>query len=138
MDMDADKVWKIVGYNKRFINPFIEPCSYYIWLDEHGKYESIDESVIELYWEKLKYISQNIEFLVQQAFKPVYYESYAVNRKVVLSSDAMCQQLLVESFVLAPQYKTIGSCLSNSNFMPGHFIDCQWDYEWNLMYSDIC
>ncbi len=59
---------------------------------------------------------------------------------MVKSPDEMCQLLIMESFVLFLQDNTItmGSCLSNPGFMFGHYIEYDWDREWNLIYSYIC
>ena len=71
----------------------------------------------------------------QQAFKQ---EFYGVDKRTVKSPEDMCSHLIVESFVLNAEDMNIGSCLSNSSFMYGHYIDCLWDNNWNLIYSDIC
>lgn len=93
---------------------------------------------IQTYWEKLKYMSQNVDIMIQQAFKPDYYDFYGVNQKLVTSADEMCRQLVVDSFVLYIENSLIGSCLSNSRFMFGHFIDCLWSDGWELISSYIC
>ena len=136
MDMDVFKVSEIIGDNNRFISPFNEPCGYYIV--ECGGH--IDEKAIELYWEQLKYAEKNIDRLVEQGFLHSFYEFYGVNKRLVESSADMCRRLIIESFVLLLQDNTIkvGCCLSNSEFMFGHYIECEWDCDWNLIYSDIC
>ena len=83
-------------------------------------------------------MSENIDILIQQAFKAEFYNFYGVNQNLIASSDEMCQQLVVDSFVLDIDHDTIGCCLSNSQFMFGHFIDCLWSDNWNLIYSYIC
>ena len=88
--------------------------------------------------EKLKYMSQNIDILIQQAFKSEFYDFYGVNQNFIPSSEEMCQQLVVDSFVLYTSDYSIGCYLSNSQFMLGHFIDCLWSNSWNLIYSYIC
>ena len=97
MNMDADRVKEIIGSSRRFTSPFNEPCGYYIWKKEAG---AISSAETEMYWEKLKYFSENVDRLVQQAFKPAFYEFYGVDRRQVSSAAQMCRQLVVESFVL--------------------------------------
>ena len=46
---------------KRFISPFSELCSYYLWKKDD---ESISDAEIELYWVKLKYMADNVERLI--------------------------------------------------------------------------
>ncbi len=67
MDMDAYKVKEVIGNNPRFVSPFCEPCSYYIW-KKHD--ETVRNEEIEIYWRKLKYMSDNIDRFIQQAFHP--------------------------------------------------------------------
>ena len=136
MDVDVYKVSEIIEGNHRFISPFSEPCGYYIV--EHGRH--IDKEAIELYWEQLKYAEKNIDRLVEQGFHPSFYEFYGVNKRMVESSADMCRRLIIESFVLLLQDNTftVGCCLSNSEFMFGHYIDCEWDCDWNLINSYIC
>ena len=136
MDMDVYKVSEIIGDNNRFISPFHEPCGYYIV--ELGGH--IDEKTIELYWEQLIYAEKNIDKLVEQGFHPSFYEFYGVNKSLVESSADMYRRLIIESFVLLLQNNTItvGCCLSNLEFMFGHYIECEWDCDWNLINSYIC
>ena len=135
MDMDAYKVKEIIGDNPRFRSPFCEPCSYYIW--KNGD-ENASNEEIETYFRKLKYMSDNIERFVRQAFHPVFYEFYGVKQNRIRSPDQMCQELMVDSFVLDADTETIGCCLSNSQFLFGHYIDCLWNDNWELVYSYIC
>lgn len=69
MDMDVYRVKEIIGDNPRFISPFCEPCSYYI--GKKGD-ENVSNEEIETYFRKLKYMSDNIERFVRQAFHPVF------------------------------------------------------------------
>lgn len=135
MDMDAQMVKEIIGDSQRFISPFCEPYGYYICA---GKNERISKISIQIYWEKLKYMTQNIDILIWQAFKPEFYEFYGINQNLIASSEEMCQQLVVDSFVLYIKDNSIGCYLSNSEFMFGHFIDCLWSDSWELIYSCIC
>ena len=134
--MDVYKVNEIIGNNHRFISPFADPYRYYIW--ESG--EHIDEKAIEFYWKQLKYAEKNVDLLIQQGFNSSFYDESCVNKKIVKSPADMCQRLIFESFVLNLQDNTnkIGCCLSNDEFMFGHFIDCEWDCNWNLIYSYFC
>lgn len=51
IDVNRYKVKEIIGNSRRFINPFDEPCAYYICSQEEMK-----DIPIELYLDKLKYI----------------------------------------------------------------------------------
>lgn len=135
MDMNANVVKDIIGNNQRFISSFSEPCGYYICIRNN---ETISNISIQIYLDKLKYMSQNIDILIHQAFKSEFYDFYGVNQNFIPSSEEMCQQLVVDSFVLYTSDYSIGCYLSNSQFMLGHFIDCLWSNSWNLIYSYIC
>ena len=128
MDMDAYKVKEIIGDNPRFLSPFCEPCSYYIW-------KKGDEMLAARI---AQYCLTYIERFVRQAFHPVFYEFYGVKQNRIRSPDQMCQELMVDSFVLDADTETIGCCLSNSQFLFGHYIDCLWNDNWELVYSYIC
>jgi hypothetical protein len=132
MDMDDHKVSEIIKNNQRFISPFNNLSSYCI-----VAFDNIDEKLIELYWNQLKYAEKNIDQFIKRGFHISFYEFYGVNRNIVKSPTDMCQRLLIESFVLMHQ-NTIGCCLSNDEFMFGHFIEYKWDCDWNLIYSSIC
>ena len=127
MDMDDHKVSEIIKNNQRFISPFNNLSSYCI----------VAFDKIELYWNQLKYAEKNIDQFIKRGFHISFYEFYGVNRNIVKSPTDMCQRLLIESFILMNQ-NTIGCCLSNDEFMFGHFIEYKWDCDWNLIYSSIC
>lgn len=135
LDMNADRVKDIIGDNQRFSPSFREPYGYYICTADN---EAIINTSIQKYWQKLKYMSENIDVLIQQAYIPEFFDFYGVDHDAVTSADKMCQQLVVDSFVLFVNDDTIGCCLSNSQFMFGHFIDCRWNDRWNLIDSCIC
>lgn len=126
MDVDAAKVYGIIAQNSRFISPFSEPYGYYIWTEQ----EEADESAVELYLDKLMYAAQNVDRLVQQA-------SFELSSAEDWPED-IWQRLVFDSFVLTPDKKEISSCLTNTEFMFGHFIECRWDYEWNLLSVWYC
>ena len=132
MDMDDHKVSEIIKNNQRFISPFNNLSSYCI-----VAFDNIDEKLIELSWNQLKYAEKNIDQFIKRGFHISFYEFYGVNRNIVKSPTDMCQRLLIESFILMNQ-NTIGCCLSNDEFMFGHFIEYKWDCDWNLIYSSIC
>lgn len=132
MDMDVYKINKIVKNNHRFISPFKDISSYFIVAQS-----DINKTMIQLFWKQLKYAEKNINLLIQQGFNNSFYEFYGVNKKLVKSPIDMCQRLIVKSFVLFYQ-DAIGCCLSNDEFMFGHYIEYKWDCEWNLIYSCIC
>lgn len=135
VDMNAYMVNDIIGDNQRFISPFCKACGYSIWSREN---KSISNGSIQIYWDKLKYMSQNVDKLIQDAFEPEFYGFYGVNQNLIASSDEMCRQLTVDSFVLDTNDHSIECCLSNPEFMFGHFIDCLWSDSWDLVYSYIC
>lgn len=133
--MDAYKVNDIIGDNLRFISPFSEPYGYYICVEEN---ENISDVSVQKYWKKLKYMSKKVDILIQQAFKPEFYNFYGVDQNFITSPDKMCQQLVVDSFVLYINDYKIGCYLSNPQFMFGHYIDCLWGDNWDLIFSYIC
>ena len=136
MDVDILSVRKIIGNNKRFISPDNEPYAYYIWTS--GEDESvIDESKITLYLQKLQYAVDNVDALVNTVFQEEFYHFYGIDKDAVKSPEQMSSELIFESFVLSVDDNVIGAYLSNERFMYGHFIDCQWDMQWNLLYSWI-
>ena len=136
MDMDTYKVSEMIKNNHRFINPFEEPCSYYIVKNDGY----IDAKIIKLYWKQLKYAIENVDLLIQQGFQSSFYEFYGLNQRIVKSTSDLCQRLIFESFVLILEDNTatIGCCLSNPEFMFGHYIEYNWDCDWNLIDSFIC
>lgn len=135
MDMNACKVNDIIGNDQRFASPFSEPYGYCICAGEN---ENISDISIQKYWEKLIYMSENMDLLIQQAFKPEFYDFNGVDKNRIGSPDKMCRQLVVDSFVLYVKDHKAGCCLSNPQFMFGHFIDCLWSDSWELIYSYIC
>lgn len=132
MDIDVHDVMKVIGNNQRFVSPFSEPYGYYIWTTDD---ESISNIEVQLYLEKLKYMVENLDILLQQAFNPSFYNFYGVNRSI-LSYDSICQLLLVESFVLNVDTISVACCLSNSQIMYRHYIECLWNNAWELIYTD--
>ncbi len=144
MDIDISKINEIVGNHHRFISPFAEPYGYYIFTINPQEEALIDEKLISFYLKKLEYAVSNADFLIEQAFQISYYEfikNHLFPEKdsiIPLTPNEMCQQLLFDSFVLCPSQRQIGCALSNTHFMFGHYIDCQWDYDWNFISSFIC
>lgn len=142
MDIDRNSIYKIVGNHHRFISPFSEPYGYYIFTMNPQEEALMNEDLIAFYLNKLQYAVLNADFLIKQAFHISYYEFIKNHHKKDLvippTPDDMCQQLIVDSFVLCPEQKEIGSALSNAHFMFGHYIDCRWDYDWNFISSFIC
>lgn len=116
-------ILRIIGENPRFS------------ADLSG-YDIIGESVSEddkrLYFEKLRYAASNADSLISGGFNVEFYNFYGVDKSQVSSPKEMCERLIFESFVLVPERGTIECCVSNPEFMPGHFIELVWDYEWNL------
>ena len=136
MDMDVYKVNEIIKNNPRFISPFAEPYGYYIV--EDGRV--ITEQAIQFYWEALHDIEKNTDRRIQQGFQHSFYNFYGVNKKIAASPADMCQRLIIESFtlLLRENANTIGCCLSNPEFMFGHYIAYDWDFHWNFLGSYIC
>ena len=134
MKLDIDIINEIIGNNIRFFNPYDETAFYAI-LD--NKYSTInydfDVEIINRYYEKLKYAVVHVDELIKNAFNDSFYDAYFVNKKVVKSPVQMCSKLIFDSFVMYPDYQTIGACLSNKLFMFGHFIDVTWDGDWNMI-----
>lgn len=121
--MDRGAILSIIGENPRFS------------ADLSG-YDIIGESVSEddkhLYFEKLRYAVKNADSLIAEAFNPKFYDFYGVDKSRTDSPDNMCGRLIFESFVLVPERGTIECCVSNPEFMPGHFIELVWNLDWNL------
>lgn len=63
MDMDDHKVSEIIKNNQRFISPFNNLSSYCI-----VAFDNIDEKLIELYWNQLKYAEKNIDQFIKEDF----------------------------------------------------------------------
>ena len=126
MDVDAIRVFKIIAQNSRFSSPFSEPYGYYIWTE----HKAADESVVELYLDKLTYAANNVDRLIHQALLEL--------TPVKDLPENSGQRLVFDSFVLEPERKEISCCLTNLDFMFGHFIECRWDYEWNLLSVWYC
>lgn len=139
MYVDADKVAEIIGNHPGFESPFRGPRRYYICSSDSAEQdENIPVDAVELYWQKLAYAVEHTAELFEKAFQPDFYNFYGVKRDKLVSPEEMCRQLVFDSFVLFVKEREIGACLSNSNFMFGHFIEARWDDEWNLIYSGIC
>ena len=138
IDLDVLKVLELVKDCKRFASPFNDPYGYYIWVTPRKTVDGRNEGLVRFYLQKLKYAVTFADSLIQNAFQPEFYEFYGVNHAMVKSPEDMCQQLIFDSFVLISEKRTINACLSNEVFMFGHYIEFCWDYDWNLMYWDIC
>ena len=124
MDLNANEVFKIIGNNRRFTSPFEIFSAYYI-VGDFGEYR-------ELYFDKLKYAVNHADSLLGQAFCEDFFDFYGVDKTKVSSPEEMLDGLIFDSFVLVPEQETIGCCVSNQEFMFGHFIEIIWDYNWNL------
>ncbi|MBQ5331983.1 MAG: hypothetical protein J6K92_01790 [Oscillospiraceae bacterium] len=130
MNLNKDMISKIIGESKRFCSPYDTPESYYFICDDE---EKTDSQLINLYYDKLKYAVSNADKLIEGAFDNEFYNFYGVNRNIVKSPDEMCSELYFDSFVLDIKDNSIGTCLSNSRFMFGHFIEVWWDSEWKMI-----
>ena len=41
-------------------------------------------------------------------------------------------------FILDLSNASVGACLSNREFLFGHFIECWWDWDWKVLSLTIC
>lgn len=116
-------ILRIIGENPRFVK-------------DSDAYDIIGENISEedknLYFEKLRYAVKNADSLIAGGFNSEFYDFYGVDKSQVGFPDEMRERLIFESFVLVLERGTIECCVSNPEFMPGHFIELVWDYEWNL------
>ncbi len=135
IDLPAEMIKELTGDSNRFASPFSEFCGYSIWAEEK---EGIDENDIQRYCKKLKYMTEHTDRLIEDAFRPEFYQFYGVDRERVGLPEEMCRQLIVDSFVLHKGDGSIICCLSNDWFMHGHFIECKWDDRWKFIGSYIC
>lgn len=133
MKLDKQTISGMIGGNRRFISPFDEPESYTILDGENPLNEDFDIEIVNRYYERLRYAVMHADSLIRDAFDDRFYDAYFVNKEIVHSAAQMCSELIFESFVMYPDHQTIGACLSNRSFMPGHFIDATWDAEWNVV-----
>lgn len=133
VDMDPREIWKIIGGNRRFADPFSDFPGYYIIGTE-----TPGEEVKARYIEKLSYAADNADILIEAAFRPEYFGFYGVDQKAAGSPEEMCRRLVFDSFVLDVQNASVGTCLSNDEFMFGHYIECWWNGNWQVIYSLIC
>lgn len=132
IDLDNNTIMKILGSTKRFCIPNSENNPYYISDDELTDNMTAD-IIRSLYYEKLRYAVNNADILIKQVFQPDFFEFYGVDKRYVGSPAEMCAKLYFDSFVFYPKKNNIGACLSNNYFMFGHFIDAEWDKDWNLL-----
>lgn len=92
-----------------------------------------DRNSIDLFYRKLTYAVRNADILIGGAFDDGFYNFYGINRDIVRSPSEIADQLYFDSFVLNIKDNSIGACLSNSEFMFGHFIEVRWDNDWKLI-----
>lgn len=128
MNIDLMRVSGIVGGSIRFTDPSADGSGYYIFSDDSG----IRAEYILLYYEKLGYAVENADMLISEGFREEFFGFYGVDREKAVSPEIMRNRLIFDSFVLVPSKKTIECCVSNPEFMFGHFIEYVWDYDWNL------
>lgn len=121
--------------HSRFADPFAEPNGYSI-LTEEGA--AVDEAAAAHYLDKLREAVSRADALVEGAFRPGFFDFYGVDRAKVSSPEEMCRRLVFDSFVLDVKNDSVGGCLSNERFMFGHYIECWWDRDWQVMCSLIC
>lgn len=138
IELDNKKILEIVRDSKRFVSPFSDWSGYCILATPRQTVDGRNEGLVQFYLQKLKYAVTFADSLIENAFQSEFYEFYGVNRDLVKSPEDMCQQLIFDSFVLMSEKRTINACLSSEVFMFGHYIEFCWDYDWNLMYCEIC
>lgn len=130
MGLNKEKISRIIGESKRFCSPFSDPEPYYI-IDSDT--DRPDRNSIDLFYRKLTYAVRNADILIGGAFDDGFYNFYGINRDIVRSPSEIADQLYFDSFVLNIKDNSIGACLSNSEFMFGHFIEVRWDNDWKLI-----
>lgn len=135
LDVDAQMAQNIIGGCERFADPFAEPAGYAIVEVEEG---ADPGPLLELYKSRLRYAAANADALIAGAFRREFYDFYGVNRNKVSSPEEMCQGLCFDSFVLDLRNDCVGACLTNNSFLFGHFIQCWWDGDWQVVSLEIC
>lgn len=128
MNIDLRIVSGIVGGNIRFTDPSEDGYGYYIFVGDSG----IRAEDVSLYYEKLGYAAENADRLIAAGFREEFFVFYGVDREKAVSPESMRNRLIFDSFVLVPPKKTIEFCVSNPEFMLGHFIEYVWSYDWVL------
>ena len=134
-DVDPQAVQPVLGGHSRFASPFAEPNGYSILAEEGFQ---IKETAVVLYLDKLREAVKNADALIRGAFRPEFFGFYGINRKAVGSPEEMCTRLVFDSFVLDLSNASVGACLSNREFLFGHFIECWWDRDWKVLSLTIC
>lgn len=134
-DLDPRLVRSVLGGNRRFADPFAEPNGYSVLGEEDA---AVDEAAVACYLDRLKEAADNADALVEKAFRPEFFDFYGVDRAKVSSPEEMCRRLVFDSFVLDLKSTWVGACLSSREFLFGHFIECWWDRDWNLLSCSIC
>lgn len=133
MRLDKETISETIGGNRRFISPYDEPEPYYILDGTDPLNQEFDIEIINRYYERLRYAVANADELIKAAFDDRFYDERFIDKNVVNSPSHMCDGLIFDSFVMYPDHQTIGACLSNEEFMRGHFIDVTWNGEWELI-----
>ena len=134
-DVSPQAVQPVLGEHGRFASPFAEPNGYSI-LAEEGT--PVTETAVALYLDKLREAVKNADALIRGAFRSEFFGFYGINRKAVGSPEEMCSRLVFDSFILDLSNASVGACLSNSDFLFGHFIECWWDWDWKVLSLSIC
>ncbi len=134
-DVSPQAVQPVLGEHGRFASPFAEPNGYSI-LAEEGT--PVTETAVALYLDKLREAVKNADALIRGAFRSEFFGFYGINRKAVGSQEEMCSRLVFDSFILDLSNASVGACLSNSEFLFGHFIECWWDWDWKVLSLTLC
>lgn len=134
MMLDKEIILKILADSKKFPDPYGEPPSYYAagFADD-----DLPAGLAALYYQKLQYAVQHADTLINSAFRDEFYGFYGVDKTAVHSPAEMCGRLCFDSFVLFPEDQTVGACLSNEQFMFGHFIEVRWEKDRAVRYAWI-
>lgn len=91
----------------------------------------IEDNCIDLYFDKLKYAADNSEKILQKfcqkglAARFSYFEKFG---------EEVFSRLVFDSFVLYPEKKVLGAVLVDNEAMFGHYVECEWNYDWELLY----
>ncbi len=129
VDIDPEMVFEIVGDNPGFVSPYAEPYGYYMCFSTYDREEDIDKSACEtLYLSKLRCAEKARGTLIKEALR-------ALSGRITVTEDT---RLVFDSFVLAPDDKEIACCLSDRELMFGHYIECRWNYDRELIFAAYC
>lgn len=132
MELDMDIIEGIVAGNPRFLSAYDYTDPYFIWDEPGAKHTEPDEAFIARYYDKLRYAAEHADELIGRAFREEFFELYGRDRTKVKDCDDMRSRLIFDSFSMSAQKGVVNTFLSNSDFMPGHFIEVFWTDDWQV------